>query len=38
MNKSNELIFSTNKGDDLKDFFLSVLNTHFFEKNFVYII
>jgi hypothetical protein len=38
MNKSNELIFSTNKGDDLKDFFLSVLNTHFFLRKILYIL
>ena len=37
MNKSDEIIFSTNKSDELKEFFLNVLNTQYFLRKILYI-
>ena len=37
INKSNEILFSTNKNNDLKDFILNVLNTQYFLRKILYI-
>ena len=37
MNKSDEIIFSTNKIDELKEFFLNVLNTQYFLRKILYM-
>jgi len=37
MNKSDEIIFSTNKSDELKEFFLNVLNTQYFLRKILYM-
>ena len=37
MNKSDEIIFSTNKTDELKEFFLNVLNTQYFLRKILYM-
>ena len=37
INKSNEILFSTNKNNDLKDFFLNILNTQYFLRKILYI-
>ena len=37
MNKSDEIIFSTNKTDELKEFFLNVLNAQYFLRKILYM-
>jgi len=37
INKSNEILFSTNKNNDLKDFIFNVLNTQYFLRKILYI-